>query len=54
MLIGIITLAGTAISALIGAGIKNTDFGNRMDQVLEEAKDSVLRTAREIKKIKGE
>ncbi len=53
MLIGIITLAGAAVSALIGAGFKNTDWGKKMDEALEGAKDSILNTARDAKQIVG-
>ena len=53
MLIGIITLAGAAVSALIGAGFTNTDLGKRMDEALEGAKDSILGMAREVKQIVG-
>ena len=41
MLVSIFVLVGAGISALIGAGIKNTDFGQKMDDVLEDAVDSV-------------
>ena len=41
MLVSIFVLVGAGISALIGAGIKNTDFGQKMDDALEDAVDSV-------------
>ena len=41
MLIGIFALVGAGISALFGAGIMNTDFGKKMDDVLEDAVDSI-------------
>lgn len=41
MLIGIFALVGAGISALFGAGIKTTDFGQRMNDALEDAVDSI-------------
>ena len=41
MLIGIITLVGAGISALIGAVAVNTDFGRKMENALEDAVDCI-------------
>lgn len=41
MLVSIIALVGAGISALIGAGIKNTGFGQKMDDALKDAVDTV-------------
>ena len=48
MLIGIITLASATIGALFGAGFKNTYLGSQMNESLEDAKDSILGTVREV------
>ena len=37
MIIGIITLIGSGISALIGAGISITEYGQKLDASLEKA-----------------
>lgn len=41
MLVSILVLVGAGISALIGAGIKNTGLGHKMDDALEDAVGSV-------------
>ena len=42
MLVGIITIIGAGVSALIGAGIKSTGLGQKMDNALNDAKDTVV------------
>ena len=46
MFVGIITLIGAGVGALIGAGIKNTGLGQKMDDALEAAKDTVVELIR--------
>ena len=46
MLVSIFVLVGAGISALIGAGIKNTDFGQRMNDALEDAVDCIKQVVR--------
>ena len=41
MLVSIFVLVGAGISALLGAGVKNTDFGHKMDEALEDAVESI-------------
>ena len=41
MTIAIIAAIGAGISALIGAGVSTTDFGQKMESALENAVDCI-------------
>ena len=41
MTVLIITAIGAGVSALIGAGVASTEFGQTMESVLENAVDSI-------------